>query len=98
MLEGRNRIGGRLWTSKKWHNGFVDMGASWIHGKEGNPITKLANSINAQVFPTQSEKAIVYDVNGKIITEEKKAYLDKLNRQLKKIFTKIKNNYNQDIS
>lgn len=35
---------------KKWDNAFVDMGASWIHGEEGNPITKLANTINAQVF------------------------------------------------
>lgn len=98
LLEGRNRIGGRLWTSKKWDDAFVDMGASWIHGREGNPLTKLANSINAQVFPTQSEKAIVYDVNGKVITEQKEAHLDKLTQQLEQIIVKIQNNYNQDIS
>lgn len=98
LLEGRNRIGGRLWTSKKWDNAFVDMGASWIHGKEGNPLTKLANSINAQVFPTESEKAILYDLNGKIITDKKEAYLDQITLQIEKFISKIQNNYNQDIS
>ncbi|MGI0479248.1 flavin monoamine oxidase family protein [Geminocystis sp. CENA526] len=98
LLEARNRIGGRLWTSKKWDNASVDMGASWIHGKQGNPITKLANSINAQVFPTKSEKAIIYDLNGKIITEDKEEKLDKLAQKIEQIIIKIQNKYNDDIS
>lgn len=98
LLEARNRIAGRLWTSKKWDDAFVDMGASWIHGKEGNPITQLANSINAQVFPTKSEKAIIYDINGKVITEEKEEKLDKLTQKLEQIISKIQNQYDEDIS
>ncbi len=47
ILEGRKRLGGRIYTNKSL--GFpVDLGASWIHQEQGNPITKIAkeNSID----------------------------------------------------
>jgi monoamine oxidase len=37
VLEARDRAGGRCWTQ----NG-IDLGAHWIHGTEGNPLTNLA--------------------------------------------------------
>jgi monoamine oxidase len=37
VLEARSRIGGRIHTV----DGF-DLGAHWVHGTEGNPITNLA--------------------------------------------------------
>lgn len=37
VLEARDRVGGRCHTVDG-----VDMGAHWIHGTEGNPITALA--------------------------------------------------------
>ena len=40
VLEARDRVGGRCWT----HDG-VDMGAHWIHGTEGNPLTNLAHEL-----------------------------------------------------
>ena len=40
VLESRDRVGGRCWT----HDG-VDMGAHWIHGTEGNPLTNLAHEL-----------------------------------------------------
>ena len=40
VIEARDRIGGRCWTQ----NG-VDLGAHWIHGTEGNPITNLARQL-----------------------------------------------------
>ena len=36
VLEARERVGGRMHT----HDG-IDMGAHWIHGTEGNPLTNL---------------------------------------------------------
>jgi monoamine oxidase len=40
ILEARDRIGGRVDT----RNG-VDLGAHWIHGTEGNPLTNLARQL-----------------------------------------------------
>jgi monoamine oxidase len=40
ILEGRDRIGGRVET----RNG-IDLGAHWIHGTEGNPLTNLAREL-----------------------------------------------------
>jgi monoamine oxidase len=37
VVEARERVGGRVWTE-----GGVDLGAHWIHGTEGNPITTFA--------------------------------------------------------
>jgi monoamine oxidase len=34
VLEARNRLGGRVWTQDG-----IDLGAHWIHGTDGNPIT-----------------------------------------------------------
>ncbi|WP_291109906.1 NAD(P)/FAD-dependent oxidoreductase [Hoeflea sp.] len=44
VLEARARIGGRVWTSTKWPGVPVDLGASWIHGTDGNPLTRLADA------------------------------------------------------
>jgi monoamine oxidase len=41
VLEARNRPGGRVSTEDG-----VDMGAHWIHGTEGNPITNLARELS----------------------------------------------------
>ena len=41
ILEGRERIGGRI-HSESFANAIIDLGASWIHGVEENPITRLA--------------------------------------------------------
>jgi monoamine oxidase len=45
VLEARDRVGGRIWTSTQWPDLPVDLGASWIHGTEGNPIYAEANRL-----------------------------------------------------
>jgi monoamine oxidase len=40
ILEARDRVGGRMHTVDG-----VDLGAHWIHGTEGNPITGLARRL-----------------------------------------------------
>jgi hypothetical protein len=42
ILEGRDRIGGRVFTNDK----NMDMGAAWIHGSENNPLNKFINYEN----------------------------------------------------
>src|SRR6185503_21203366 len=41
VLEARDRIGGRCHTVDR-----IDLGAHWIHGTEGNPITNLARELS----------------------------------------------------
>lgn len=64
VLEGRDRIGGRVWTSRMWPDAPMDMGASWIHGIEGNPITDLANKIEAERLETDYDNGLLYDIDG----------------------------------
>ena len=69
VIEGRERIGGRIWTSTQWSNMPLDLGATWIHGTQGNPLTALADGINAKRFATNSESAITYGVQGQELTK-----------------------------
>ena len=41
VLEARDRIGGRAWTTGLG-GAPVDMGAGWIHGIDGNPVAEFA--------------------------------------------------------
>ncbi|MFI9202312.1 flavin monoamine oxidase family protein [Streptomyces sp. NPDC053048] len=46
VLEARDRVGGRLWTSE-WQGLRIDLGASWIHGVDDNPVAALAREAGA---------------------------------------------------
>lgn len=41
VLEGRNRLGGRLHQQRLSNGHLVDMGPNWIHGTKDNPILDL---------------------------------------------------------
>ena len=42
VFEARGRIGGRIWTDHSLGL-LLDLGASWIHGADGNPIAQIAS-------------------------------------------------------
>lgn len=52
VLEARERIGGRIWTSRAWPDMPMDLGASWVHGVQGNPLTELADRVGARRLGT----------------------------------------------
>ncbi|WP_235933289.1 flavin monoamine oxidase family protein [Paragemmobacter ruber] len=60
VIEARDRIGGRVWTDRGWPGLPVDMGASWIHGVTGNPLTALARTAGAALHPTDYESAAAF--------------------------------------
>lgn len=64
VLEARDRIGGRIWTSRAWPDLPMDMGASWIHGVKGNPLTKLADEAGAKRLSTDYNSAMALDEAG----------------------------------
>lgn len=73
LVEARDHIGGRLHSSKAWGDFPVDLGASWIHGAEDNPITDLASRAGLRPIPTDSANTWVYDFDGRELTERQVA-------------------------
>lgn len=82
VLEARDRIGGRTWTSNKWPDIPLDMGASWIHGVDGNPISRLADEIGASRIVTKYGASITYDPDGMPFDSAKEAEMASLSRAL----------------
>jgi monoamine oxidase len=64
VLEARQRIGGRVWTSRYWPDLPVDLGAGWIHGPTGNPISAIADAIGAARLPTRYKPSRFYGAAG----------------------------------
>ncbi len=71
VVEARERIGGRTYTSQRWADIPLDLGASWIHGTQGNPITKLAEQAGAKTISTSLDSArIFYAKDAVLQTDE----------------------------
>ena len=73
VLEAQEKIGGRLRTDRSMGIAF-DEGASWIHGPNGNPITKLASQAGANTYLTDDNNLDVFDNNGTAYSD---AFLDR---------------------
>ena len=58
VFEGRNRIGGRIFTDRTSLGTPLDLGASWIHGPDGNPISALADQLAIKRIPTPDDDII----------------------------------------
>jgi len=85
ILEARERIGGRIWTSHEL--GLpADLGASWIHGFENNPITRLArrHAIEivrtniSSVTPARYRSMVLYDENGRRLSKSETAEMSEM--------------------
>lgn len=73
VLEGRDRIGGRIWTDRSL-GGPVDLGAGWIYGFKGNPLAELAERYRVATVASDWENLDLYDSDGTRIPE--KAFLE----------------------
>ncbi|HEV7351735.1 MAG TPA: FAD-dependent oxidoreductase [Brevundimonas sp.] len=65
VIEARARPGGRVRTSRLWPDLPVDLGASWIHGGRGNPLTVLADAAGARRVATSYERSLTLDAGGR---------------------------------
>ncbi|MGF1575683.1 MAG: FAD-dependent oxidoreductase, partial [Cyanophyceae cyanobacterium] len=93
ILEARDRIGGRIWTSHKWQDLPLDLGASWIHGIRGNPINDLAEQVQATRQVTSYEKSAFYNTNGPLLTVDEMARLEDIRNR---VFRALRNAQNRD--
>jgi monoamine oxidase len=62
LVEARSRLGGRLWTDRQTFKSAdqssafpVDLGASWIHGIDQNPLAALAREAGVDFVTTSEE-------------------------------------------
>lgn len=85
ILEARNRVGGRIWTSTEWQNQPLDMGASWIHGQKGNPLTQLADENDLPRVATSYDRSIIYSTSGAPLSATQEIELRQLSAEVSEI-------------
>ncbi|KAF4087137.1 hypothetical protein AMELA_G00092380 [Ameiurus melas] len=59
ILEAKERVGGRVCTTKPFTENIIELGANWIHGQNGNPLYKLAKK-----HKLLAEEALMDDSEG----------------------------------
>jgi monoamine oxidase len=70
VLEARDRIGGRIWTDRSWESIPIDLGASWIHGIDGNPIWDLVGQLGIDTAVTDYDQYWLYGPDGALYEDD----------------------------
>ncbi|MDP9002212.1 MAG: FAD-dependent oxidoreductase [Myxococcota bacterium] len=84
VLEGRNRVGGRVWTDRSWTGTPIDLGASWIHGVTRNPIARLSRGLGVRTLPTDYNSSTIFDTDGRRLTAAENASNAKRMKRLRR--------------
>lgn len=66
VIEGRDRVGGRVHQMQLPDGHLVDMGPNWIHGTKCNPISELAEQTGT-VLADLDHAANVLDESGTLV-------------------------------
>lgn len=82
ILEARERLGGRIWTSQRWPELPLDLGATWIHRQRGNPLTALADKLAAPRWLTHYDRAEIYNPSGQVLTDGEARQLARVRQQM----------------
>ena len=77
LIEGRDRIGGRVHNDTSM-GVSTEVGAGWIHGVDGNPLTELADRFAVERRATDADSMIVYDTNGEAVDDDRVAAIEEL--------------------
>ncbi|TSA01026.1 MAG: FAD-dependent oxidoreductase [Methylococcus sp.] len=97
LLEAQNAIGGRTVTDRSL-GVPLDLGASWIHGVNKNPIAAIASSLNLATSPTNYDAIQRYDYDGREITDTEDTLVDKNYSTLMSAVSKAQRAAKQDQS
>lgn len=89
IIEARERVGGRIWTSNAWSDVPIDLGASWIHGVTDNPITAIATQINARTASTTYESVATYAANGTELNPDQEAQFERWSNRLRRLIEQM---------
>jgi polyamine oxidase len=58
VLEARDRLGGRIWTNHSL-GAPVDLGGSWIHGIDGNPLTAWCAALGIELMESRGDRRLI---------------------------------------
>jgi monoamine oxidase len=97
VLEGRGRIGGRIWTDTSIGSP-IDMGASWIHGVSGNPIKKLTKELKIKTAATDYDDTVLFDYNGQKLSRYQMEEINSNWQTLLNQLESLAQNLDKDIS
>lgn len=76
VLEARDRIGGRTWTDDRV-GAPVDLGGSWVHGVEGNPLARWCDKLGVRLISSEADRLIIDErASARTrITQRRKAFM-----------------------
>ena len=97
ILEARYKMGGRVWTHRGWGGHPIDVGATFIHGVEGNPLTALAEEFKQPVVKVDYSKMKVYGSGGARIGADAIRTTKELYRLLRKQVMRTRDSLYKDI-
>ncbi len=60
VLEARPRLGGRTWTDSTL-GAPLDLGGSWVHGVDGNPLTLWCEKLGIALVESQGDRLLIDD-------------------------------------
>lgn len=98
ILEARDRLGGRIFTDRSLAGIPLDMGASWIHGIRGNPITALAKEFKVATQKSDYDNRAIYDWHGRQLNKREVAKLDQFGETLYELIEKARSQMATDTS
>ncbi|MBW0480170.1 hypothetical protein O181_019885 [Austropuccinia psidii MF-1] len=70
IVEARDRVGGRI-SSHNWTTGSIDIGASFLHGVDGNPLINLLKEYEQPIYFENKEDSIkIYSSHGQSLSDQ----------------------------
>lgn len=96
LLEARTRVGGRMWTDSSL-GVPLDLGASWIHGVNGNPIMKLAKEFGVKTVPTDGENALEFAADGSELPDDEFPRMEALFEDIYEEVAEMQENTEEDM-
>ncbi|AKI01328.1 monoamine oxidase [Hoeflea sp. IMCC20628] len=92
VLEAADRIGGRLHTDWSLDAPF-ELGAGWVHGPKGNPVTDLVAAAGGKTFVTEDDSLMVLSGDG---NRQKDAVIERKEKQLAALYERIDSTFDAD--
>ena len=91
VIEANNQLGGRARKAKKPFGSWFDLGCSYLHEGEINPLTSIAESLKV---PINYENGDIFSIEKTKYLRRNKPFLSKKNHLLKKSHDKFLKNLN----